>query len=359
MAVWNDAEAPEPPANLTATLKGAVIHRFCETYSVGEEVEIRLTRSLEDVLAARQAELADRVLDIDREEALKELLPFARNYLASSVFQRIERARKAAGDVFSKVPTSGPGLWSELTFRLRRPLGILTGTIDKLLVSPSPSGKGFDIEIIDFKTNRIRPHPATPDPASVSSPGPQASRRPDGEAALALNANANSRMQGRRQRSHYSAAQFTLDFSEPDTSIPMREDTASNGEIAVSTSLSVEDQVRRIASDYQLQMQAYALAVRELMPDLVNSGSEIKVTLHFIDPNVEFHRADDLLEPDACARAIDQAFLQLISSREPEHFPIRPATHCRMCNFLQICAGGREWIAAGRGKGRQGDRETG
>ena len=28
MAVWNDAEAAEPSANLTATLKGAVIHRF-------------------------------------------------------------------------------------------------------------------------------------------------------------------------------------------------------------------------------------------------------------------------------------------------------------------------------------------
>jgi len=27
-AVWNDAEAPEPPANLNATLRGAVIHRF-------------------------------------------------------------------------------------------------------------------------------------------------------------------------------------------------------------------------------------------------------------------------------------------------------------------------------------------
>ncbi|HYN26426.1 MAG TPA: UvrD-helicase domain-containing protein, partial [Pyrinomonadaceae bacterium] len=156
MAVWNDAEAPEPPANLTATLKGAVIHRFCETYSLGEEVEATLRRSLDDVVGSRQAELADRLLDIDAEEALKELLPFARNYLSSDVFQRIERARKEAGDVFTSVPAAGPGLWSELNFRLRRPLGILTGTIDKLLVSPSLNGKGFDIEIIDFKTNRIR-----------------------------------------------------------------------------------------------------------------------------------------------------------------------------------------------------------
>ncbi|MCM3870529.1 MAG: UvrD-helicase domain-containing protein [Pyrinomonadaceae bacterium] len=355
MAVWNDAEAPEPPANLTATLKGAVIHRFCETYSPGDEVEIRLARSLEDVLASRQAELADRVLDIDREEALKELAPFARNYLISDVFQRIEIVRKAAGAVFSNAPTSGPGIWSELTFRLRRPLGILTGTIDKLVVSPSPSGKGFDVEIIDFKTNRIRPHTATPDSASVSSQGPQASRQPGGEHALAMNA--DSRIRGRRQRSHHSAAQFTLDFSGPDRSILPREEAASNGEIAVSASLSVWDQVRRVASDYQLQMQAYALAVRELMPDLVNAGGEIKVTLHFIDPNVEFHLANDLLEPTACARAIDDAFLQLISSREPEHFPVHPATHCRMCNFLQICAVGREW-AEGETR-RRGERGTG
>ena len=43
-----------------------------------------------------------------------------------------------------------------MRFRLRRPLGILTGTIDKLLITPSANGEGFDVEIIDFKTNRFR-----------------------------------------------------------------------------------------------------------------------------------------------------------------------------------------------------------
>jgi ATP-dependent helicase/nuclease subunit A len=363
LAVWNNAEAPEPPANLTATLKGAVIHRFCETYSMGEEVEAKLRHSLDDVVRSRQAELADRLLDIDTEEALKELSPFARNYLSSEVFQRIERARKAAGDVLSAVPAAGPGLWSELNFRLRRPLGILTGTIDKLLVFPSLNGKGFDIEIIDFKTNRIRPRPSTQENVSTSSLGPQVSRLPSGTAAtdpdtvITLSAsrlqsgeavaalNANSRMQARRLRSQHSAAQFTLDFSEPKSSDQTQADSA---ELATSASPSVADQVRRVASDYQLQMQAYALAVRELMPDLVKAGSEIKVTLHFLDPDVEFHLTEDLLETDACAGAIDQAFLQLISSREPAHFPVRPAHHCRMCNFLQICAGGQQWIAENR-----------
>ncbi|MDQ3666721.1 MAG: UvrD-helicase domain-containing protein [Acidobacteriota bacterium] len=355
MAVWNDAEAPEPPANLTATLKGAVIHRFCETYSLGEEVEARLRRSLDDVIRSRQAELADRLLDIDSEEALKELLPSAQNYLSSDVFQRIERARTAAGDVLTGVPAAGPGLWSELKFRLRRRLGILTGTIDKLLVSRSLMGDGFDIEIIDFKTNRIR-NPSTRESAPTSSLKPQAggvpggagplgclSRLPSGEADIAMDA--NSRMQARRLRSQHSAAQFAFDFSEPELA---PKETTTTVEFAESASPSLADQIRLVASDYQLQMQAYALAVRELMPDLVRAGSEIKVTLHFLDPNVEFYLTEDLLEPSACVRAIDHAFLQLTSSREPEHFPVRPAPHCRRCNFLQICAGGREWIAESR-----------
>ena len=59
-AVWNDAEAPEPPANLTATLKGAVIHRFCETFRAGDDAETRLRMSFDDVVSQRQSELAGR-----------------------------------------------------------------------------------------------------------------------------------------------------------------------------------------------------------------------------------------------------------------------------------------------------------
>jgi ATP-dependent helicase/nuclease subunit A len=335
MAVWNDAEAPEPPANLTATLKGAVIHRFCETYLPGQEVEATLRRSIDDIVGSRQAELADRLLDINFEEALKELLPFAQNYLSSDVFQRIEKAREAAGGMQSGMPGAGPGIWSEQSFRLRRPHGILTGTIDKLLISPSATETGFDIEIIDFKTNRIRTQLSVSEYASISSLLPQASRQPNVETTILTG---NARGQARRLRSQHSPAQFTLDFSGPLTTQPISEDLRE-------TPSSQGDQVRRLAIDYQLQMQAYALAVRELMPELIKVGGEIKVTLHFLDPNVEFHLTEGLLEPDSCAQAIDQAFLQLISSREPESFPVNPATHCRMCNFLQICVAGRQWIA--------------
>ena len=71
------------------------------------------------------------------------------------------------------MPGSEAGLWSELPFRLRRPLGILTGAIDKLLITKSSDDEGFDIEIIDFKTNRARRLPVSVLPASfrVVSPG--------------------------------------------------------------------------------------------------------------------------------------------------------------------------------------------
>src|SRR3989442_14304387 len=66
------------------------------------------------------------------------------------------------GEIAFDHPQSGirnpqtSGLWSELRFRVRRPLGILTGTIDKLLIIPAKNGDGFEVEIIDFKTNRFR-----------------------------------------------------------------------------------------------------------------------------------------------------------------------------------------------------------
>jgi len=88
-------------------------------------------------------------------------MTLAQNYLASKVFQRVTAAHRLDGELDNpqfeiRNPQSAPGLWSELRFRLRRPLGIVTGTIDKLLITPSAGGEGVDVEIIDFKTNRFR-----------------------------------------------------------------------------------------------------------------------------------------------------------------------------------------------------------
>jgi hypothetical protein len=358
LAVWNDAEAPEPPANLTATLKGAVIHRFCETYTTANDTEDLLRRNFADVVRSRQAQLADRLVEINEDEAIAELLPLARNYLSSALFERIERARLAlseppasAGGVdrFTSSPrislTRPPadaggsdGLWSELGFRLRRPLGILSGAIDKLLITPSSDGKSFVVEIIDFKTNRLRgTRSSRTDGASTSSLGPRASRPP----AFETESNPENKMRAGRPRSQSKRSQdrveqFAFDFSAP----------AAKPEEVVPES-SVDDQIRIAAADYQVQMQAYVLAVRELVPSLT-AGSTIISTLHFLEPNVEFHLAADLLSPDVCGRAVDEAMLRIVSSREPAQFPVHTAAHCRMCNFSAICGPGREWLRQNR-----------
>ena len=358
LAVWNDAEAPEPPANLTATLKGAVIHRFCETYTAGTSPEELLRLSFADVVRLRQAELADRLTEINGDEAIAELLPLAQNYLSSAVFERVEQARAAlsvssapagahfAGDGNNKSLPGirvEAGLWSELSFRLRRPLGILSGAIDKLLITPVAGGKGFRVEIIDFKTNRLRHRtgstaslgPRAPSPASPKVIAQVRDESPDSERVLFPVGRA------RRRRPQHAVEQIPLDFSA----------LVAEPQEAVAHEFSLDDEVRLAASDYQLQMQAYALAVGQLLTSSMEADIAITSTLHFLDPNVEFHLDADLLSPDDCMRAIDQAMREIVSSAKPAHFPVLTAGHCRMCNFLGICPAGREYVRALRRAG--------
>lgn len=300
LAVWNNAEAPEPPANLTATLKGAVIHRFCERYTPEQNAEDCLRRSFEEVVRLRQAELADRLVEIEAEAAIKDLLPLAMNYLASDVFLRVERARASANEMGTP-PASEPGIWSELSFRLRRPLGVLSGAIDKLLITRSTAGD-YEVEIIDFKTNRL---------------GVQASRLQQTSPITSPPNNS-------------TPSQFAFNFDSPTLPTPQNRLDSLNAAL------------RAAANDYKLQMQAYALAIRELIPSL--SESKIRVTLHFLEPNLEFHLADEMLEASASRQAIDLAMQEIVASNEPSEFPVKPAAHCRMCNFLRVCTAGREFL---------------
>ena len=299
MAIWNNAEAPEPPANLTATLKGSVIHRFCERYTADQSAEECLRQSFDEVVSLRQAQLSDRFIEIDAEAAIKELLPLAQNYLASDVYRRVEAAPKMP-EQNSPRPAGQDGLWSEVSFRLRRPLGVLFGIIDKLLITRSAAGDP-EIEIIDFKTNRV---------AYDKSDVPREPQLP-------------------RIRTP-QGGQFAFDFEAAPPPKP------------INRHPSLEDALKIAAEDYQLQMQSYALAVRELLPSLAHA--KIRVTLHFLDPNVEVHLADELLEPARVEQAVDEGMQRSIFSADPRLFPVKTAPHCRMCNFLRVCTAGREWV---------------
>ncbi len=355
-AVWNDAEAPEPPANLTATLKGAVIHRFCETFREGDDAETRLRDSFDDIVAQRQAELAGRAFEIEPAEAVRDLLPLAQNYLASDVFRRVTAAHRFTGGSDSKFEignpnSSSPGLWSELRFRLRRSAGILTGTIDKLLITPSSDGEGFDVEIIDFKTNRF---------STFSHPAPPHSQTAAVAAAPLLPAAKPIATRRGAVRSQPAQALFNFDtvveesFTNPVTTAQLQSSEPES---------SIAEQAEKVARDYQLQMQSYALALRELLSVRTGSGSDrvmdssgevglkintLTATLHFIDPNIEIHLPAALLDLETCAQAIDEAMLSIATldgTIDADRFPPLPAMHCRICNFLDLCPAGREWLA--------------
>jgi ATP-dependent helicase/nuclease subunit A len=296
VAVWNDADAPEPPANLTATLRGAVIHRFCEEFREGDDLHSCVKESFDYVLLQRAAQLGDRVSEIDTERALHDLLPLAQNYHRSHVRQRIETARTLTHHG-SRITNHFPvGVLSEQRFLMRRPLGILTGTIDKLIVYPVTEGEGLSVEIIDFKTNRFRGR----------------------KTAGGTTQKADSPKHG----------QMSLDFLEPESSQGNRD-------------LLMRAEVEAAAVDYQLQMQAYALAARELIPGIAN----VRVTLHFLDPDVEVSLPDALLDREVCAKAIDETMLNIIASSSPENFPPQPADHCRACSFVELCPTGGRWLA--------------
>jgi ATP-dependent helicase/nuclease subunit A len=325
-AAWNDAEAPEPPANLTATLKGAVIHRFCETFNEGDDIRMRLRDSFESVVAQRQSELAGRVFEINTDEAVLDLLPLAEHYLSSGVFRRVtELSRISANNPQSAIrnPNSQPGLWSELRFRLRRPLGILTGTIDKLLISPAENGDGVEIEIIDFKTNRF------PSRSARTTKGVRSA------AAAVRETPAKATIKVER-------GQGSFDFEAVVDEIP-------DGEFDVGERESTsEGQVAEAAADYQLQMQAYALALRELY----GRGDQVKIkglraTLHFLDPNVEVNLTASLIDQETSARSVDEAMQSIAAldgTLDTNQFPPAPAAHCRMCNFRDLCPEGSEWL---------------
>jgi len=330
LSVWNDAEAPEPPANLTATLKGAVIHRFCETFGEGDNVESRLRESFEHVRSMRIAQLAGRPLQVDTDVAVSDLLPLAQNYLKSDVFRRVQSAQSVTpilvGEVggaeqrLKSVPINSPGLWSELRFRLRRPLGTLTGTIDKLLITPAKNG--IDVEIIDFKTNRF---PRVPDRAvrkraiaTISTTSSRSALSPRGQVAFDFE----------------SAAASPAIVAEP------------------STPELLDEQIENAARDYRLQMQAYALAFRELLPPDVRINS-LRVTLHFIQPNVEKTLAPELLDQEICFGAVDEAMSQLVwldGTIDAADFPPLTNSHCRTCSFLDFCSAGQEWIRLKSGR---------
>jgi len=204
-------------------------------------------------------------------------------------------------------------LWSELRFRLRRSSGILTGTIDKLLITPA--GNGINVEIIDFKTNRF------------SGSSDNAGRKAKTVSVTASRVHVTAEM-----------GQAAFDFEAATEEATVVSEPARNE--------SLDSQIDKMARDYRLQMQAYALALQELLPRDARINS-LRATLHFIHPNIEKILSAEFLDRETCARAVDEAILQLVSldgTVEAEDFPTLANAHCLTCSFLDFCAAGQDWL---------------
>ena len=81
-------------------------------------------------------------------------------------------------------------------------------------------------------------------------------------------------------------------------------------------------------------------------PFKINS---LRATLHFIDPNVEINLPSSMLTEDVCAKTIDEAMTTIAlldGTLDADQFPPLPATHCRICNYRDMCPAGRGWLRA-------------
>jgi hypothetical protein len=87
-------------------------------------------------------------------------------------------------------------------------------------------------------------------------------------------------------------------------------------------------------------MQAYALAVRELLPELQGHSYRLKVTLHFLHPNIEYSLPQELLSAADCARSIDAAMTEIVAACDPKTSRLtRPGI--AVCVTFSRCAAGR------------------
>jgi hypothetical protein len=173
--------------------------------------------------------------------------------------------------------------FSEHKFVLRRRSAMLSGTIDKLVLTRSAGRSGWDAEIIDFKTDRLRVSNKTTD-----------NRAFDG----------------------------MLPFENPEIT--------GNHEL-------IEAEVERLASTYLIQMQSYAIAARLLVQDVGN----VSATLHFLDRNFEHKVPAEYLEIGACGSAVDRTTEKLASCTEIDDFTPESGEHCQQCGYRNVCSTGQ------------------
>lgn len=147
----DDAEAREGRTRLPASVRGLVMHRFCDTFQDGDDADRCLRNAVQHVRRVGTSDGFNEYSAIDDRDVVFDLKPLVRNFLDSRIRTEIDERRKAGTP--DEVSGRHPFVLSEIGFTLRTEAATILGAMDKILLTETP--RGIEAHVIDFKTNSL------------------------------------------------------------------------------------------------------------------------------------------------------------------------------------------------------------
>lgn len=152
-----DPERSEGNARLSPAIRGLIVHRFCEELQPEDQDDQALHQVLCRAVASLRADGRLEDVALDDAAIVNDTWWLARQYAQSELRRQIDEAQRRAS-----AASAGDEVWSEQMFTIRCGAALVTGVMDKVLISPHASGQGVLAHVVDFKTNTFRTRPKTP-----------------------------------------------------------------------------------------------------------------------------------------------------------------------------------------------------
>ncbi len=152
-----DAERPEGPARLSPAIRGLIVHKLCEDLQPEDTDDRALRAALQRAVAALRAEGRLEGVMLDDKAILHDVWWLAKRYAESNFRKEIDAVQRQAREL-----SSGYEVWSERVFTIRCGAALVTGAMDKVLITPHRSGRGVTAHVVDFKTNAFATRPGEP-----------------------------------------------------------------------------------------------------------------------------------------------------------------------------------------------------
>ncbi|QUV99182.1 UvrD-helicase domain-containing protein [Chloracidobacterium sp. MS 40/45] len=152
-----DTERPEGQARLSPAIRGLIVHRLCEDLQPEDTGNQALRAALQRAVASLRAEGRLEEAPRDDEAILRDVWWLAERYAKSELRKEIDAVQRQARNL-----SSGCEVWSERVFTIRCGAALVTGAMDKVLVTPHRSGRGVTAHVVDFKTNAFEARPGEP-----------------------------------------------------------------------------------------------------------------------------------------------------------------------------------------------------